>query len=74
MMRFLVEQFPSLSHLAKSVPDRKSIHPIAVDEVVPMTVLLKDEKYIAETIDILSTLLEDANLNGKPQVKFRTSE
>ena len=71
MMRFLIEQFPALSHLAKSVPDQESIHLIAADEAVPMTVLLKEEKYLAETTDILSALIEDANLNGEPQVKIK---
>ena len=36
--------------------------------MVPQKVLFKDEKHTQETIDILSQLIEDANLNGDPQV------
>ena len=36
-----------------------------------MMVLLKDKMYIADTIDILAQLTEDADLNGDPQV-FKT--
>ena len=68
MMKFLVSEFTSLSDLSQFVPAKTSIHPVTADEVVPMTVLLKDEKYIAETIEILATLAEDANLNVDPQV------
>ena len=68
MIKFLVEHFPSLSNLSQLVPATKSIHPVAKDEVVPMSVLLKDEKYIADTIDILSALTDDANLTGESQV------
>ena len=32
--------------------------------------LLKDEKYIHETVDILAQLIDDANLHGDPQVKI----
>ena len=33
-----------------------------------MKILFKDEKYKAETIDILKQLLIDAELTGKPEV------
>ena len=41
------------------------------DQVVPMKVLFKDEKYTAETIDILSQIAKDAKLDHfVPQVSF----
>ena len=36
--------------------------------VVPMKILFKDEKYKAETVDILSRLVVDVQLSGKPEV------
>ena len=69
MMTFLVNHFSSLSNLKQFIPPASSTHPVAADEVVPMTVLLKDEKFIADTIDILAQLTEDADLNGDPQVR-----
>ena len=33
-----------------------------------MKVLFHDEKYISETIEILSQLFDEAKLNGEPQV------
>ena len=68
MMKFLVDYFPDLSDLKQFLPVPSSAHDVQADEVVPMLVLLKDEKYIADTIDILSQLAEDANLHGEPQV------
>ena len=69
LMRFLAEEFDSLSDLEPFVPEHKSPHPVQKSEVIPMKVLFKDEKYISETIDILSQLMVDTNMNGDPQVR-----
>ena len=55
IMNFLVQEFPALSDLKKLLPGKPETV-MAKSEVVPMEVLFKDEKYIAETIDILSQL------------------
>ena len=67
-MRFLVREFPSLHHLKHTLPEVQPLHPVMKTEAVPQKVLFKDEKYIHETIDILSQLIDDANLQGDPQV------
>ena len=75
-MRFLVNEFTGLEDLKKYVPNHQhqhqhqhqQLHPVVRTEVVPQKVLFKDEKYIQEMIDILSQLIEDANLNGDPLV------
>ena len=43
-------------------------HPVQKSEVIPMKILFKDEKYISETVDILSQLMVDTNITGSPQV------
>lgn len=68
-MRFLVNEFTSLEGLRKYAPDYRRLHPVVKTEVVPQKVLFKDEKYIQETIEILSQLIDDADLKGDPQVK-----
>ena len=70
IMNFLVQEFPALIDLKKLLP-RKPETVIAKSEVVPMQVLFKDEKYIAETIDILSQLADDAHLSGQTQVNTK---
>ena len=67
-MRILVQDFSGLQDLAQYVPDEQPFHPPEKTEVAPMKVLFKDEKYISETIDILSQLVEDGNLQGSSQV------
>ena len=67
VMTFLVQEFPALSDLKKFLPGKPE-KVITKSEVVPMEVLFKDEKYIAETIDILSQLVDDAGLSGQAQV------
>lgn len=69
-MHFLVNEFTSLKDLRKYAPDHQQLHPVVKTEVVPQKVLFKDEKCIQETIDILSQLIDDANLNGDPQVHY----
>ena len=54
LMRFLAEEFDSLSDLEPFVPSHQSPHPVQKSTVVPMKVLFKDEKYIGETIDTTS--------------------
>ena len=69
MMEFLVKEFKSLNDLSALVPKRTSPHPVLKARVAPMKIILfKDEKYKAETIDILSQLSEDACVTGAPQV------
>lgn len=68
LMEFLAHEFIDLADLKPFVPEHQSPHPVCKSEVVPMKVLFKDEKYTAETIDILSQLMIDANLKCDPQV------
>ena len=67
-MRFLVIEFVTLEGLRKYTPDHQQLHPVVKTEVVPQKVLFKDEKYIQETIEILSQLIDDADLKGDPEV------
>ena len=71
--RYLVTEFKSLGDLAKFIPPQSQIHPVIKTEFVPMKVLFKDEKYTSETIEILCTLMKDANLTGKNQVCIQVS-
>lgn len=68
--RFLVNEFSSLQSLKRILPAVQSLHEVVKTEAVPQKVLFKDEKYIHETIGILSQLIDDANLQGDPQVSF----
>ena len=68
MMRFLVKEISALSDLKDLVPSESPLHPLQKTESIPMCVLFKDEKYTSETVDILTQLITDANLNGQPQV------
>lgn len=68
MMEFLVEHFSDLAHLRKFVLPTQPLHPPTKSEIVPMMIFFKAEKLKSDTIDILSQLLTDANLDGKPQV------
>ena len=70
IMEFLVDNFDALNDLKKRVPTRHSPHPVQKATVAPMKILFKDEKYKAETIDILSQLIKDALLTGQPQVNI----
>ena len=68
MMGFMVKSFSTFSDLKKFVPEERPIHTVVKTEVVPMKVLFRDEKYISETIEILSDLVKSAKLSGQPQV------
>lgn len=67
-MEFLVQEFDSLSSMKPYVPSRRSPHPVKIPTVAPMSILFKDEKYKAATIEIIRQLMDDANLSGNSQV------
>ena len=68
IMEFLVEEFSSLSDLKCYVPERKGPHPVTTPTIAPMSILFKDEKYKAATIEIMQQLIKDAKLSGTPEV------
>ena len=68
IIEFLVKTFSNLQDLEEFIPPVEPIHPVQKSEVVPMKLLLKDEKYKTETIDILAQLYSDAALSGDHQV------
>ena len=70
IMRFLVAEFPSLSHLQSLVQQEKSPHPVQKTVYSPMTILFRDEKYKAETIEILEELNRNTQLTGKSEVYY----
>ena len=70
VMRFLVQEFSGLHDLAQFAPEQQTLNPAVKSEVVPMKVLFKDEKFTTETIDILTQLVEDGNLQGSCQVSI----
>lgn len=67
-MEFLVQEFASLQELKHHVPARKGLHPVQTPKVAPMAILFKDEKYKADTIEIIHQLMDDAKLSGKSEV------
>ena len=67
-MELLVEEFDSLHPLKPLVPALQTPHPVKTPTVAPMPILFRDEKYKAETIEILRQLIVDAKLSGNPQV------
>lgn len=67
-MEFLVQEFASLKELQDHLPTRQSPHPVKKATVAPMSILFKDEKYKAATIEIIRQLMEDAKLQGAAQV------
>lgn len=71
VMEFLVTHFKHLRNLKQYVPEKTPLHPPKKSEVIPMKILFKDEKYKSETIDILSQLVTDANLDGSNQVSIQ---
>ena len=70
IMEFLVEEFHCLNDLKPIVPCRQSPHPVRSPTVAPMPILFRDEKYKAETVEILRELMADAKLTGNSQVKL----
>lgn len=72
---FLVTHFTTFSDLNQFIPSKSPFHhPVVKSEVIPMKMLMKDEKYTAETIDILTQILLDADLKGEHQVHCRTDK
>ena len=67
-MEFLVEEFKLLHSLKPLVPSLQTQHPAKVPCVAPMSILFRDEKYKAETIEIIRQLMDDAKLSGNSQV------
>ena len=74
IMEFLVEEFDSLHPLKPFVPCRQSPHPVKSPTVAPMPILFRDEKYTAETVEIIRTLMTDGELSGNSQVHNYTLE
>lgn len=72
VMEVLVTEFSSLHDLQPYLPPRECLHPVKKSAIVPMKILFKDEKYKAQTIEILSDLMRDADLTGNPQVNNTT--
>ena len=68
LMSFLAENFTDLADLQRYIQPVEPVHPVEKSEVVPMKILFKDEKLKSDTIDILTQLMMDANLDGTPQV------
>ena len=62
IMEFLVKTFSNLQDLEQFIPPVEPIHPVQKSEVVPMKLLLKDEKYKTER---LTQLYSDAALSGR---------
>ena len=69
VMHILVEEFPSLSDLQPLLPSSET-DPVGESNVVPMKILFKDEKYKSETTEILTRLVKDADLSGKPELLY----
>lgn len=68
LQHFLTSEFHDLHDLASLVPVAHSSGPVVKTEVVPMKILFRDEKYVAENVAILGDLVRDAHLNGSDQV------
>ena len=73
MMRYMVSAFSTFSDLKQFVTDETPLHPVVKTEVVPMKVLFRDEKYVSETIEILTDIAKDAQLLGQPQVSLHAN-
>ena len=69
-MEFLVQEFKCLKSISPHVPPRQSPHPVKTPTVAPMPILFRDEKYKAETIEIIGQLMDDAKLSGNSQVNY----
>ena len=70
-MQFLVTEFSSLTDLKCHVPSQQPFHPVQKTQVVPMSILFKDELYKSETVEILSQYIADAQLSGCHQVTYK---
>ena len=68
LQQFLVREFNDLHHLQPLAPARNLYRSTMKTEVIPMRILFRDEKYVAENVAILGDLVKDANLTGNHQV------
>ena len=70
MMKFLVDEFPSLSDLKSCVQDPTVVGIKPKCEVAPMTILLIliMKSMFQRLFDTLKRLMENAKLTGNPQV------
>ena len=64
LQQFLVSEFDDLHDLQPFAPPAHHMAPVQKTEVVPMRILFKDERYVAENIAILGDLVKDACLTG----------
>ena len=71
LQQFLVSEFDDLHELQSLTPVAHSSDTVKKSEVVPMRILFRDEKYVAENVAILGDLIRDANLTGSHQVYFK---
>ena len=69
-MEILVQEFDCLSELKCLLPCRETPHTTKTPTIAPLPILFKDEKYKAETIEIVRQLMKDANLSGRSQVNI----
>ena len=68
LQQFLVSNFDDLHELQSLTPATHSSGTVEKTEVVPMHILFRDEKYVAENVAILGELIKDAKLTGSDQV------
>ena len=69
LQHFITSQFDDLHDLQPFLPGTPTPESVKKTEVVPMRLLFRDEKYVAENVAILGDLVRDANLTGNHQVK-----
>ena len=67
LQQFLVREFNDLHHL-QPLALARNLYRGMKTEVIPMRILLRDEKFVAENVVILGDLVKDANLTGNHQV------
>ena len=68
LQHFLVSEFADLLELRPFLPELHPTDPVKKSEIIPMRILYKDEKYIAENVSILLDLVRDANLIGNHRI------
>ena len=61
LQHFITSNFDDLQSFA---PSSKTDEAVEITEIVPMKVLFRDEKYVAEIVGILGDLVRDAHLSG----------
>ena len=70
LMKFLDENFQALKDLKNVSLQHSNSSPPKKSTVIPMPVLLRDEKYIDEAIQILHDYKRECNLTGDPEVNY----